>query len=56
MERPEVEIERVMQILVRAASPDVQQAAVRKYVLSRYCAHIGPDGSSSHNPGTQVFH
>ena len=35
MERPEEEIERVMQILMNAISPDVQQAAVRKCVLSR---------------------
>ncbi|KAF8495883.1 hypothetical protein F5888DRAFT_505098 [Russula emetica] len=34
MEHPEVEIERVVQMLVRPASPDVQQAAVRKYFTS----------------------
>jgi hypothetical protein len=33
MENPEVEIERVVQLLVRAASPDIQQAAVRKCVV-----------------------
>jgi hypothetical protein len=38
MEHPEVEIERVLQFLVRAASPDVQQAAVRKCVLSKILA------------------
>ncbi|KAF8476431.1 hypothetical protein DFH94DRAFT_759205 [Russula ochroleuca] len=31
MENPQVEIERAMQILMRAASPDIQQAAIRKY-------------------------
>jgi hypothetical protein len=33
MEHPENEIERVMKIFVRAASPDVQEAAIRKFVL-----------------------
>ena len=35
MERPEEEIERVIQILMNAISPDVQHAAVRKCVLSK---------------------
>lgn len=34
MEHPEAEIERVVQMLLRSASPDVQQAAVRKYFTS----------------------
>ncbi len=38
MENPEGDIERVVQMLVRAASPDVQQAAVRKCVLLRILA------------------
>ena len=33
MEHPEVEIERIMQMLIGAVSPDVQQAAIRKCVL-----------------------
>lgn len=52
MEHPEVEIERVMRLLVTAASPDIQQAAVRKCVLLKIqLAHTGAEGSSSHNPG-----
>lgn len=44
MEHPEAEIERVVQMLMNAASPDVQQAAVRKCVLSKILA---PEESSS---------
>ena len=33
MENPQVDIERVVKILVKAASPDIQQAAIRKCVL-----------------------
>jgi hypothetical protein len=42
MENPEVEIERIVQLLVRAASPDVQQAAVRKCVLPKILAPYWP--------------
>jgi len=34
MEHPEQEIEKVVQLLTVAASPDIQQAAVRKYFTS----------------------
>ncbi|KAH9989289.1 hypothetical protein BJV77DRAFT_948673 [Russula vinacea] len=34
MENPQVDIERVVKILVKAASPDIQQAAIRKYFTS----------------------
>ena len=33
MENPEEEVERIVQLLARATSPDIQQAAVRKCVL-----------------------
>jgi hypothetical protein len=32
MENPTEEIERVVQLLTRAASPDIQEAAIRKCV------------------------
>jgi hypothetical protein len=53
MENPEVEIERVVQLLVRAASPDIQQAAVRKCVCSKiFTMMLAPEVSSPRNPVT----
>ncbi len=40
MENPEVDISKVVDILVKAASPDVQQAAVRKCVLLKISAPL----------------
>jgi hypothetical protein len=49
MENPEVDISKVVDILVKAASPDVQQAAVRKCVLLKISAPYWSEESLSHN-------